>query len=290
MNKYEYGEMERELIEFTQKVFNYYNGKINKVNNHVELCFSDNSYTGLCAFGATNHSLVEVYLDEIISKRDFDIYEIHDEIIYTIIHELYHCDQSIDNDLVVKFNDKYYINYMESSVDFMTISYIMNHLQEIEREFNHKVLPDEVRDKNYAYSIISNRWAENTCKGSIKYNRLNIEAYYKFIFDTYLQIKMGYNFDFSLYNDITLIINDCQYIIPIIRDREFIKDTSLLNHAISHIIFINSFRFNMDTIVEEGHLIIDYTVEIANNNPFIYSEKRNTPFTYTNKGRRDFNE
>jgi hypothetical protein len=136
-----------DLNEFCYGVFNYYNGKINKINYPAVLQIEWAELQGSTIAGASvNPNVVYLYPRVILRyvKSHFDDMRIKQNelmcmIIETIIHELYHVDQIIDYPKMVM--DDQYKTEIEQATELQTMTYIANHAQEIYDNFGVGVRP-----------------------------------------------------------------------------------------------------------------------------------------------------
>ena len=127
------------LDEFIQKVFYYYNGKINlhmEAKLKIEWCYNynDNSVVG----NTYLPNIVEIYPMNVIKfihdntstdDKYMSAFIFRLRIIETIIHELHHIDQYI-NQYKIQTSPTYETR-IEHPVEFMTYSYMITHIQEI---------------------------------------------------------------------------------------------------------------------------------------------------------------
>ena len=140
-----------EINDFINKVFKYYNGKINIINRAV----LDINWCNLNMCNAGGYSrlpnIVIINPMVILRFHEYNEYIVKMQIIETIIHELYHSDQMINYNLYV--SDINYNKFIEHSCELETAIYIASHRQEIYNIFG----IDIAIDKNQ-YNQIINYW------------------------------------------------------------------------------------------------------------------------------------
>lgn len=119
-----------QIIEFSTKVFNYYNGYINP----GALCileFSPLEFNGFASYKLPN--IVTIYPYEILKefkKQD----HIKTTLIFSVIHELYHVLQNIY--FHTYFTNENYRNHIEDINNYKVINYILNNKDDIEAIFS----------------------------------------------------------------------------------------------------------------------------------------------------------
>lgn len=119
-----------EINDFINKVFNYYNGRINPINkaildiNWCNLMMCDaGGYSRLPNIVVINPNVIIRYYG---NNNDTNI---KIAIIETIIHELYHTDQLINYTLYT--SDMNYNKFIEHACEVQTAIYIAGHVQEV---------------------------------------------------------------------------------------------------------------------------------------------------------------
>lgn len=118
-----------EVEEFIWKVFNFYNGRINKMNYPAKL---EINWCDIKKSSVSGYSLLPnvVVINPLVINKYFpDSLHFYDCILETIIHELFHTDQIIDCIRIVY--DKGYEDYIEDAVEVETSLYMLQHQQEI---------------------------------------------------------------------------------------------------------------------------------------------------------------
>lgn len=131
MNNYNEIKDMKEINEFITKVFNYFNGKVNRfqlARLTINWCEMQISCNGAIT---TNPNQVIVYprvLKRFSNSNDQFIFNI----ILVVIHELYHVDQ---NTIFDRMSDPNYLKMIEDTVEVQSMSYMYNHINEISKEF-----------------------------------------------------------------------------------------------------------------------------------------------------------
>jgi len=173
-------EILKKMEVFTKEVFEYYNGIINTISSkymNLEITNYDcNINMNKNIFGYCKPNTITINLSKLIrffmcsydilydynSKlRYINIIKIN--ILYIIIHELYHSDQIID---VNKYTiDNEYKNYIENQCNLFTYNYISSNIKEIENKFNIRINLSLLYDYIFENNIIdSNIDYNNDCK------------------------------------------------------------------------------------------------------------------------------
>lgn len=172
-------EKERELVEFSFKTFDYFNGRINIINDNVKLMI--NPYSNLSPFkydtgylkGCNQiyyiklnlYTLIEVYKE----YEDFmDIMKL--EIIFIIIHELYHADQQC-NMSIYSTNSNYW-NKIERDVVYMTYLYLIHHYEQIKKDLDFFICEYDINELYWSMEFNKKEEINNS------YKRVNIVEYY----------------------------------------------------------------------------------------------------------------
>ena len=145
------------LNNFIKAVWNYYNGRINVIIparlNVSYVCGEDvnNPIAGKVAGRRRYPNTVDLYPNIIIDIRKANENIVMQEIIETIIHELHHIDQFI---LDSQSYNEDYVNNIEWQVEFQTISYILNNINDI--YYNFGVVMDTKFYGNRLISVTQN--------------------------------------------------------------------------------------------------------------------------------------
>jgi len=119
-----------EYTEFIHMVFNYYNGKINIINQPAVLDINWLKQPQ-CLAGGWSHlpNIVKINPDVIITFNNYDWDVIKVNTVEVIIHELYHTDQVVDYRIM--HVDEVYKNKIESACNMETMLYIADHQNEV---------------------------------------------------------------------------------------------------------------------------------------------------------------
>lgn len=123
-------QQEREIIEYSNRVFNYFNGKINRVVP-AKLNIRNNLDKNILAQNVFN--IINLYLYNIISYYK-DINEIKLNIIITIVHELSHIEQDVDSLKYIR-NDEY-CRLIENQNNYNTYRYLYHNHVDISNSLN----------------------------------------------------------------------------------------------------------------------------------------------------------
>lgn len=140
-----------EVTDFINKVFNYYNGRINVVNNKAILNINwkqseDNLTMGDC----TIPNVITIY--PVCIMCDYTDNELKMMVIETIIHELHHADQLLDYRLCK--TDRKYVNIMEAACESQTAFYLLTHKQELYDIFGVYMHPNIIEYYNLKISSL----------------------------------------------------------------------------------------------------------------------------------------
>ena len=149
----------KEVNDFIEKVFNYYNGKINILNPNVilEINWINGDYLG--EFIQPNFLMIYPYkILEICNTIDY----IKLRIIEIIIHELFHADQLLFNIYYKKDNNEYE-NNIENAVQRQTSIYIASHIIEIKNIFGINKTPEFDTLYNHIYDFDYAAYIKNDC-------------------------------------------------------------------------------------------------------------------------------
>ena len=138
----QYVEFVEDINSFIYKVFNYYNGKINRFNKAI-LRSIDWGYHGKGSLLGYSRVPNMIFINPgVIFDMCSNIYDLYLNIILTIIHELYHTDQVLSYRRL-QLNDIQYIDSIELPVEREVAIYVLNNTTEIEREFGIDIYPNK---------------------------------------------------------------------------------------------------------------------------------------------------
>ncbi len=233
----------QEYIDLSNKMFEYLNGEINKVNNNVIFIVS---HSDSLVFGEMRNNItLKLYIYTIIYNSSKIDVTIKNNILFTIIHELFHADQCM-NLKEYQVNDEY-SNMIEAQANFMTAVYMINNRVILEKLFGFKILVynlkiylDKLRKFDYG----------------ISYRRTNIFNYYYEVF----KYLMGSSTSISnlLYYE-TDIEFHCQNHNIIIKKNNIFNSDILNFNKILHENYVKIDRKNHNIVVtkyESGLVII----------------------------------
>lgn len=155
-----YGHTREWYNEFITKIFNYYNGRINKkFSAMIQINWIDTRDDSLGCFAVPG--IVVINTGTIYRRTKCESIFVFN-IILSIIHELYHADQYIDN---VYFNDvDEYEDSIEDPVYRIAANYVLSHMDEVvwvsdgivdRNEIDYYYLLSRIKDRcNYIYNEI----------------------------------------------------------------------------------------------------------------------------------------
>lgn len=213
---------DKEYIErLINNIFNYFNGRINlfqmaRLDIHWgSMLYSNNS-------GITKFPNTVIIYPMVISRFSDNNDDFHFKTVMTVIHELYHVDQVILSNSMVYTEG--YRDAIESAVEVQTMSYIYNHISEINNTFGFNI---ELNDEAIDYHI-------NTYANGIMYHRLTYTDHILELINDVFRDNSIYSeiepYIKKYFNDITskvdLYINE-KYIL--IKDKEHLIDINTLN-------------------------------------------------------------
>ena len=205
----------QKYIDLANRIFNCLNSKINQVNNSVIFVISPSDST---IFGEmkTNMTL-KLYIYTIIYQPFSNDASIKNNILFTIIHELFHADQLM-NLKEYQINDEY-SHMMESQANFMTAIYMINnkiileelfgfniliynlkvYLDKLQREFNSSIIYKRTNIFSYYYEMLKYIIGPSNPISDLLYYETNIEFHCE---DAHVVIKENniFNPDTSSFN------------------------------------------------------------------------------------------
>lgn len=151
----------KEIIDFTNTVFNYYNGKINIVNSKAVLDINLIDNNDMVLGFSKLPNIVSINIGAIINLCKSRGLNYKLSIIEIIIHELYHTDQIIDYSKYM--NDIMYCTYIENACDLQTYIYMAGNLNEISYLIGY--------DCNLYYNNLRKQITYYACKNAYYYRR-----------------------------------------------------------------------------------------------------------------------
>ncbi len=155
----------QKYIDLSNKIFQCLNGEVNKVNSNIQFIISPSDSD---IFGEMkNHIVLKLYIYKIISSSYKNDLTIKNNILFTIIHELFHADQRMC--LLEYQNNEDYSSMVEVQVNFMTTIYMINNRVILEELFGFKIL---------VYNLKKFLDELQKSNGGISYKRTTIFDYY----------------------------------------------------------------------------------------------------------------
>lgn len=131
-----------EMLKYTTDIFNYLNGKVNtvvlasRIEFGVTTMFEVDKYSRVL-LARNKVNVIIMYLSEILFYCDeqgmHDMNKVRAMLLHTVVHELSHCDQDIDYNMLAS-NDKYNED-IENSNDANSLLYIADHYDELQMKF-----------------------------------------------------------------------------------------------------------------------------------------------------------
>ena len=249
--------------------FNYFNGRINTFNRaRLFINWCDLRKTNDIALGQyDNPNCVTIYPNHIINfYSEYKASYIYFIFIQTIIHELYHADQCIDD--VMYHTDQSYHDYIENSVQFKTNEFIYNNINDILNTFGTYLGKD---NKNALLEITSNNIMNN--KTTTLYQRQNYLDHLLSIICEMYEYK-GHNGSCSIAVYISIIVeyfNEPKSTITIsingkyftIKNHEYIARVDILNDFLYNAYYCYNVRFDHQILLQVNSnlkLLIDVNV------------------------------
>ena len=261
-------ESRKNIEEYINKIFNYYNGRINKVipsSINIEWVLND-----ITTMAITNTSKTITIYPMVIANYSSDYNTFKVDIIMAIIHELHHVDQYIEYSQMHYRED--FVKSVEIPVEFMTWCYIANHEYEI-----------SMLSGGYMYNANTLNYCINKySKYNYNYYRIrSVDDYIFLIVDDILRAHANYNsyeFKPAFYEcmnkpDVTLSINDNHIVIKSNNAYNNIHD--LQNFAYNNY-SICKYRENVHGCINEcddGSIIIQISIKSYNYMAEIYKKE-----------------
>ena len=238
----------KEVNDFIEKVFNYYNGKINILNPNVilEINWINGDcklYGSLCTPGR-----IIIYIKSILNNPHIKNFtDIKIVVIETIIHELFHADQNINFEKY--YYDNEYKNNIENAVQRQSYIYMASHIIEIKNIFDIDI------DFKFTYNLIYNyeyapyiKFNDIDYIASLLENILGIKTYNEIV--NYISNR--------IINSVLLYLN--QKCIYLIKDG-YLCDIAVINDFLYENYFIYDFykERNTEFKIVNDELIIKFT-------------------------------
>lgn len=198
------------IEEFTIKVFNLYNGRINVFNKpaklNIEWALRYNSNNG---GSARNPSNITIY-PEVIRRAVADEYHFWYNLIVCVIHELFHVDQVICYPKLMY--DEAYKNIIESAVEMETYLFIANHQYEIAQSTG---FDDRIRYDQY-YDAIKDKFETGILYQRRDYHSHMVSILQDMLFTEKHPVIDQFNLIFSdMRTNITMRINNLEFMLKI---------------------------------------------------------------------------
>lgn len=152
-------ENREEINTFINNVFNYYNGRINRIIPsiiEINWCILENSTNA----GVTTTAKIVRIFPMVIARCVRSKNQLKSMLLVTIIHELYHVDQYIIPSRLEY--DQEYVKSIEFPVEFMTWCYILNHEYEISQFIDFNFSIKGIMDFINTYSLNQYRYHRTT--------------------------------------------------------------------------------------------------------------------------------
>lgn len=246
------------ITSFIQKVFNYYNGRINKCNYPAMLNIEWANYAGSDIGANTkNPNILDIY-PNVIAKYSSDYNYFYFCIIETIIHELYHMDQIID---YRRYSiDPSYTQFIEYAVETQTHIYIACNKKDIYEQFGINISSVDIdrllREYDQGYTYFRRRYDDHICILLNDICSLAINT------DSMNQI-IKYNINNSI-GKIYININDN---VVKIQDGSYLMPIDEVNSFFYNYYFITDYKDRVDvyTLYEDNILMVNIITKGAYN-------------------------
>ncbi len=218
-------ENREEINTFINNVFNYYNGRINRIIPsiiEINWCMLENSTNA----GVTTTAKIVRIFPMVIARCVRNKNQLKSMLLVTIIHELYHVDQYIVPSRLEY--DQEYVKSIEYPVEFMTWCYILNHEYEISQFIDFNFSIKGIMDFVNTYSSYPYRYHRTTY---IDYLCCVIDDICRFYDNQFYDYVKSAIFDgFKSNKDIQIIINDNSIFIKKNNIYEDIKKVQIFLH------------------------------------------------------------
>lgn len=203
-----------DYIYFAFKTFYYLKDKINRLNTNITLQIKNDTeeYSSLYL-----RSVIYLNIEKIIRELD-DENLIKQNIIFLILHELYHVEQVVDYNYYI--NDENYRCKKEFEVNYRAINYMINNYNDLENALSVKLNIEHLK-----YSM-DNLFKNNYFRSDIDFERITLE---KSIIQNLIYLLRDTTFDYKLlgvYNRVTISIdyNDILYKVILRNNNQWSKD------------------------------------------------------------------
>lgn len=257
LSKQELFNLNCEMIEFTKKCFDYFNGRINVINKYIQLEIDPSdknlkSNLDLTVYGLENEDVnqlieggnckidrIEMRIPATIKNRlvytdltieDYDLFKHITKIIiiHDMVHELYHADH---NDNIYEYATRTdYATKVERQVEYMTYKYIRDNKDDISINLDIKI-----NDEDIEYILNHNYIGRDE-----RYYRVDLFDYYNKLLNTILAEQNSFSNDLYMYNNIAIghVINDeVVSVVYIKEDGIFDSDFTEINNILQQIYY-----------------------------------------------------
>lgn len=234
---------QKQMNEFITNAFNYFNGRINifqKARLIINWCNMEYSCTGGLT---TNPNTVAIYPNTIL-RYSSNKYDFLTRLLLIIIHELYHVDQFIIYDLMAY--DKSYHDTIENSVEINSISYLYNHINEINKALNLNIILYGKNVDEYMCQYISQ---------NIYYHR---KKYAEHLISVFMDMVVLSEYE-SIKNGVLILMNNPESLIKIsingneliVKNKAFLQDINVLNDYLYYNYYYKGYMTNKSFEVVE---------------------------------------
>ena len=228
---------QQQMNEFITNAFNYFNGRINIFNKArliINWCNMESSCTG----GLTTNPNTVIIYPNVILRFSNNKYDFLVKLISVIIHELYHVDQFIIYDLMIY--DKSYHDAIENSVEINSISYLYNHINEINKALNLDIVlcNEEVNEYMCQYYI----------NQSVYYHR---KKYAEHLISVFMDMVSLSEYE-SIKDGVLALMNNPESLIKIsingneliVKDKAYLQDINILNDYLYYNYYYKGYMVN----------------------------------------------
>ncbi len=241
------------------RIFNYFNGKVNKFNNNATLEIEWGELYNQTAGAISRNPNIIIIYPKVIARYMGSEYWFWYNVIVSIIHELYHTDQDISYYRMTF--DKAYISYIENTVELESYLYIANNQVAIERDLAfHDVV---------SYNEYYNTIKQFEC--GRMYKRRNYFTHLLNMLKEILYTEDGPAIDLftrvfnNTYSRILFVFNKSEYLI--IKDRLNCCPLDVLNQTMRNYIFnytLRSIKTSIYPSDDESDLVIEFETDVQN--------------------------
>ena len=248
--------LERQIVEYSIRVFNYFNGKVNQyipAKLNIRTNFNKN------VLGNNMFNNVNLYLWNIINYYNHDINEIKTNIIINIVHELCHIEQELD---YIRYNiDNDYRQQKENENNFRTYKFIYKNIDQISNDLGVRFDIEYIYDNYVYYSKYETNYM------------FSFEDYYKRCIKTIIHNDINDNAKEYIdnvideYENVVFELNGVKILLKY--NGEVISNTTIFNKAIENYNNTNRSSSETEIYIEYGFacistkLYLSYTFNIG---------------------------